>query len=375
MGFNWDYVGAKMRVLFSINHPAHYYLFKYAYHGLKEHGVSCDIVIKTKDILERILIGENVRYIKLVERNNSYAHPILIGISRLIELLLQDIRMYILVRRNKYRLLLGTDIAISHIGQVFGIPSIVFNEDDYDINKFFCKFAYPYATHIVSPEVCNVGNYDYKKISYNGIQKMAYLNKKYFNPDLRILKKYDLVENEYIIIRLVSLNAGHDIESKHSGISHNLLDSILKEYNSKYKIILNSEGKLPSKYEKYLLKHDPIDMHHIMAYAKLFIGDSQTMCAEAGILGCPFIRFNDYVGKIGYLDELENVYRLGIGIKTTQQRLLLESVGLMLDENSKSKMEKKVEKLYHDKDDLTSIIIQSVINYQHNNKFARGLNH
>ena len=58
-------------------------------------------------------------------------------------------------------------------------------------------------------------------------------------------------------------------------------------------------------------------MHHVMAFASLYIGDSQTMAAEAGVLGTPFVRFNDFVGRIGYLRELEDVYQLGYGIHAT----------------------------------------------------------
>ena len=48
---------------------------------------------------------------------------------------------------------------------------------------------------------------------------------------------------------------------------------------------------------KYIINIDPIDIHHIMAYANFHIGDSQTMAAESGVLGIPFIRVNDFVGK------------------------------------------------------------------------------
>ena len=58
-------------------------------------------------------------------------------------------------------------------------------------------------------------------------------------------------------------------------------------------------------------------MHHVMAFASLYIGDSQTMAAEAGVLGVPFVRFNDFVGRIGYLRELEDTYHLGYGIKAS----------------------------------------------------------
>ena len=67
-------------------------------------------------------------------------------------------------------------------------------------------------------------------------------------------------------------------------------------------------------FEKYRIKINPLDMHHVMAFASLYIGDSQTMAAEAGVLGVPFVRFNDFVGRIGYLRELEDKYELGYGI-------------------------------------------------------------
>jgi len=54
-----------------------------------------------------------------------------------------------------------------------------------------------------------------------------------------------------------------------------------------------------------------------MESTSLYIGDSQTMAAEAGVLGVPFVRFNDFVGRIGYLRELEDTYHLGFGIKAS----------------------------------------------------------
>ena len=73
-------------------------------------------------------------------------------------------------------------------------------------------------------------------------------------------------------------------------------------------------------FEPYRLAINPIDMHHVMAFASLYIGDSQTMAAEAGILGVPYVRFNGFVGRIGYLDELETKYQLGVGIRPEKKK-------------------------------------------------------
>ena len=79
-------------------------------------------------------------------------------------------------------------------------------------------------------------------------------------------------------------------------------------------IYITSERPLEPQFEQYRIRINPLDMHHVMAFASLYIGDSQTMAAEAGVLGVPFVRFNDFVGRIGYLRELEDVYQLGFGV-------------------------------------------------------------
>ena len=66
--------------------------------------------------------------------------------------------------------------------------------------------------------------------------------------------------------------------------------------------LFSSKQPLEPQFEKYRIKINP------------YIGDSQTMAAEAGVLGVPFVRFNDFVGRIGYLRELEDKYELGYGI-------------------------------------------------------------
>lgn len=89
---------------------------------------------------------------------------------------------------------------------------------------------------------------------------------------------------------------------------------ILKPHGTIY---ITSERPLEPQFEQYRIRINPLDMHHVMAVASLYIGDSQTMAAEAGVLGVPFVQFNDFVGRIGYLRELEDKYELGYGIKAS----------------------------------------------------------
>ena len=116
----------------------------------------------------------------------------------------------------------------------------------------------------------------------------------------------------YFILRFASLNAHHDsgIKGINTEIAQRLID-ILAPHG---RIYITSERPLEPQFEQYRIKINPLDMHHVMAFASLYIGDSQTMAAEVGVLGVPFVRFNDFVGRIGYLRELEDVYELGYGI-------------------------------------------------------------
>ena len=86
---------------------------------------------------------------------------------------------------------------------------------------------------------------------------------------------------------------------------------IINYLKSKGNVFISSERKLSNDLNKYKIKISPKDIHHFLYYSTLYIGDSQTMAAECAILGTPFIRFNDFVGKLSYLDELENHYQLG----------------------------------------------------------------
>ena len=97
------------------------------------------------------------------------------------------------------------------------------------------------------------------------------------------------------------------------------------------KVYITSERPLGAEFEPYRIAINPLDIHHVMAFADLYLGDSQTMAAEAGVLGVPFVRFNDFVGRIGYLNELENKYKLGFGIKPDEEEKLYQTVQALLE--------------------------------------------
>ena len=343
-----------MRVLFSLNHPAHYHMFKHLVEMLQADGHETQYVICNKDVLEDLLKSDGVPYIKLQQRRNRKASALSVMVNGVVDMLEKDWLLWKYVRHHRPDIMLGTDISIGHVGMLTGIPSLFFNEDDYEINKAACLLSYPFVSNVVSPDICHVGIFfERKKIAYRGYQKMAYIHPKYFSADRQIVKRYVGDADTYFILRLVSLTAGHDISGKHQGISDHLLDRLISILEPRGKVLISSERPLAEKYQKYQLSAPPSCMHHLMQFATLFVADSQSMCFEAGLMGVPFIRFNDFVGRISVLNEVENKYQLGFGVRTTETDKLLQLADTLTKvPNLKGQWKEKKERLFQEKTDV-----------------------
>jgi predicted glycosyltransferase len=163
-------------------------------------------------------------------------------------------------------------------------------------------------------------------------------------------------------LRFAKLGAHHD--KGISGLSNDIAKKLINLLKFHGKVFITSERKLNDELESYRINIRPIDMHHVMAFASLYIGDSKTMAAEAGVLGVPFIRFNDFVGRIGYLDELENKYKLGFGIKPNNVDKLFDTVKKLLNmPNRKEVYQERRRKMLSEKIDYATFLSWFIANY------------
>ena len=316
-----------MNILFYLGHPAHYHLFKHVISYFKEKGHGVHVLIKKKDVLEDLLDEEGVEYLNIFPKTRGGSK------MAMAKTILK--RNYLLMnycRKNKPDLLVGTSVENTHIGKLLGIPSINVNEDDHDVVPLYSQLSYPLANTILAPSSCSTGRWEYKTIHYEGYHELSYLHPQQFTPDRRIAEKYIDPARKSFLIRFAKLNAHHDKGIR--GISPEIADNIIKKLEPQGKVYITSEKKLDRQFEPYRININPIDMHHVMAFSHLYIGDSQTMAAEAGVLGTPFIRFNDFVGRIGYLNELENRYQLGYGISPSEPEKLFSVIDFLLDMRS-----------------------------------------
>lgn len=314
------------KFLFYMGHPAHYHNFKHSIRLLLAEGHSVKVVARGKDVLFDLLSTENWDLVRLPARSGSGKAGMVLGIIK------RELTLYRIARRYCPGLMIGTDLVITHVGRLLKIPTIVVNEDDSHAVPLMARYAFPYATAVLAPFCCDQKPANHKKIGYAGYHELAYLHPDFFKPDRGELPSEFRENKVYFILRFASLHAHHDEGRR--GITDELAMKLIELLEPHGQVYITSERPFAERLEKYRLPVAPDKMHQVMAHASMYIGDSQTMAAEAAVLGIPSIRFNDFVGELSYLEELEHTYQLTRGIRTSQPSRLIQTVSDWLSDNS-----------------------------------------
>ena len=346
-----------MNILVHLSHPAQFHLFKRVIKNLKEDGHNVYIIIKTKDILEDLLIDSNLPYYNVLPIAHRKSK---MGVFW--DLLVRDWRILLFAINHKVDILTGSTPEVAHIGWLLGRKSINVGEDDAAVIPLYIKLIKPFVQVFLAPVVCNMGEIERKSIKYAGYHKLAYLHPNRFTPQKEIVEQYFSTDSPYFLIRFAQLKAHHDvgIHGINTEIAQHLID-ILKPYG---RIYITSERELEPQFECYRLKINPLDIHHVMAFASLYIGDSQSMAVEAAMLGTPSLRFNDFAGRIGVLEELEHKYGLTFGIKTSNPQQLYDKIEELLHlPDLKAEFQRRRAKMLSEKIDVTAFFTWFIENY------------
>lgn len=346
-----------MRILVYMGHPAHFHYFKNTILKLQEDGHQVEILIKKKDVLQVLLDNAGFPYHNILKEGRGDTRlGILWGSIK------RAWRLNAFCSRFHPDILVGTSVENSWIGKFRHITVININEDDAAVVPSYAKLSYPWADVILSPAVCCNGKWEGKSIKYNSLHELAYLHPNNFSPSQSIVEKYLSLEKPYFLIRMVRLNALHDVGKK--GIDSVIAQRIVDLLKPHGRILISSERELEPQFEQYRIRIDPLDMHHVLAFSSLFIGDSQTMAAEAGVLGTPFVRFNDFVGKLSYLNELEDVYHLGVGHSTNDVKGFLNSIKNWIASSERKKIcEERRQRMLKDKIDYSKFLTWFIEEY------------
>jgi len=290
-----------MKIAFGLGHPAHFHLYKNAMQILKkDHEIL--IFISDKDILKKLLDSYNFQYSIIAQTKPNEGLY-----AKAKKLFFSTKRIYSELKKNKPDLFVTCLSQLSWVSFLLNRKCIFNAEDDITYTYLQGIITYPFVNTILSAKVVKTWPFSFKKIGYAGYHKLAYLHPNWFIPDEKKKNSY-INDKKYFIIRTVNQSAYHDINAK--GLDLGTLRAVINYLNKLGKVYISTEKILPKEFEPYILNIKEEHIHHILYFADLFIGDSQSMAVECAMLGTPSIRINNFANKISIINELEYKYQL-----------------------------------------------------------------
>lgn len=211
-------------------------------------------------------------------------------------------KIYRIAKEFKPDLLIGGpgDCYITQVGWFLGIPGIIF--DDTEFSSLQNKVTFPFAKQIITPQ-CFWLDLGKKHIRVDSYKELAYLHPDVFNPSKAVVRKAGIdPDKPFILLRLVSWQATHDVGKNEMS----KLDELIPKLEKFGKVYISSER--PLKDESRRIQLPAQDMHHVLAFARLLVGESATMASECAVLGTPAIYISN--SQRGYTQEQQEKYDL-----------------------------------------------------------------
>lgn len=351
-----------MRVLIDIGHPGHVHLFRNLYFNLIQNGHKVFVTTQNISSVIQLLESYNIPFLANGTKKDGFWKKGWAMLKNTLVLLQ-------FARKNNIDFCISSTPSLMQASFLLNIPSIFMDDDDDPIEPLVCHFAHPFSNIVLSPDTTI--RKTKKNIYYQGYHELAYLHPGVFKPDATILKKINVNQSEpFFIVRFVALKGHHDREA--IGLSDFQKRTIIEELKKYGKVFITSERNLNGWFKPFQLEIPSQDIHSLLYYATLFIGDSQTMTSEAAILGTPAIRCNTFVNQITYLKEEEIKYDLTYGFHPKEfGRLLVKLIDLASNKEIKSTWHKKREKLLDDKINVTPFLLWFIENYPESAKIMK----
>ncbi len=235
----------------------------------------------------------------------SRAGTSMISLAR--ELLVRDWRALRAVRSFKPDVILTRSPAGVHAGRLTRTP-VMYDTDDGHVAGFLYYVAGPFANLIASPSATEK-SYGKQHRRYQGYKELFYLHPSRFQPSPKIRDELGAKPGERLfLLRLTAFTASHD--ASEAGMSRAQIDRIVSTLQARGKVIISSEEDLPAALADLRVPTAPERFHDVLAACDLVVGDSQTVCSEAGVIGVPSLRYNTWAGRHPYQVELEERWGL-----------------------------------------------------------------
>jgi predicted glycosyltransferase len=292
-----------MRLLVDILHPAHVHVFGALAKELGARGHEVRFTLRDKDVARELLDQQGIAY-ELLSRQRQ-------GVGLAGEFVQRSARLWRIASAFRPHFLAGVmGPSITAVGRLRRTLArdrariaVFYNTE---IAKLTNTVVYPLADYVCTPDSYWArvpGNH----VTYPGYHELTYLHPHRFRPDPEIPKRHGIdVTTPYFVVRFVSYKSSHDLGIDGLTFAQKIaLVSALREFG---KVYVSSESELPPELEPYKLRIPASDMHQVLAFARLLVGESATMASEAAVLGVTSFYISPF-GR-GFTDDQERRYQL-----------------------------------------------------------------
>jgi uncharacterized protein len=334
-----------MRILIDILHPAHVHFFRNFHDEMAGRGHDLYITARDKDRSLELLCDFGLPYQQISAQHQRG------GLA--VEMVQRTRRLLTVIRTFRPDVMtgiMGPSIAVA--GRLRRVPAVVFYDTEFAIQTNW--FVYPLAHSVCTPD-CYRGRVRGRHVQYAGYHELAYLHPNRFQADPGRLSAFGVSPEEpYSVVRFVSWQAMHDRHERGltSAQKRNLID-VLQARGGR--VLISSEAPLPADLAGLEVKGPVAQIHHLLAYAQLFVGESATMSSEAAVLGVPAV-FIATTGR-GYTDDEEERYGLVRHFTDDQFEQAVAAIEELASESPREFGQAARERLLAEKIDVTGWMV------------------
>jgi uncharacterized protein len=344
-----------MMLLFEINHPGHIHLFRNLAAELENKGHEAVFLIKSDPVIIQLADFYGLKYVSMGPKRKGLTGKFIYQPV----FLLKTIRY---VRKNKPALGLGVSMNLPMVSKFTKMKSIGFDDDDMVVTPVFAHYANK-ANTILTPSALAHEKRGKHHLTYPGYHELAYLHPNRFKPDDRVFEWLGLPnKSDYFIVRFNSFKAHHDIGE--GGMSFEQKKILVRKLEAKGRVFISSESGIDPEFASYSLTTSPWQMHSVLAFAKMYVGESQTMTSEAAVLGTPALKCNTFAGRLSVPNDLERRYGLCYAfLPDNFEQMLLKTDELLAMENLQGEWERRRQKMLEENIDVTAFLVWFTENY------------